>query len=107
MSTDKPASKFDHGGFWDRYSSTWDTQGDGVYVPAPGTTDVLGAEWGDDREATDLTGWKDLGTTIDATKKQLAIQLDTAGQKFRYYLVWITKLPPSGQVGISEIVLFR
>ncbi|HWI73755.1 MAG TPA: protein kinase [Baekduia sp.] len=60
-----------------------------------------------DPEATDLTGWKDLGTTIDATKKQLAIQLDTAGQKFRYYLVWITKLPPSGQVGISEIVLFR
>ena len=60
-----------------------------------------------DAEAADLTGWKDLGTTVDATKKNLAIQLDTAGQKFRYYLVWITKLPPSGQVSIAEIVLFH
>jgi eukaryotic-like serine/threonine-protein kinase len=60
-----------------------------------------------DRDAKDLSGWQDLGTTIDASRKRMAIQLDTAGQKFRYYLVWITKLPPSGQVGISEIVLFE
>ena len=45
--------------------------------------------------------------TFDADKKKLSIQLDTAGQKFRYYLVWITKLPPSGQASISEIVLFQ
>jgi tRNA A-37 threonylcarbamoyl transferase component Bud32 len=57
-------------------------------------------------DATDLSDWKDLGTTVDATKKNLSVQLDTAGQKFRYYLLWITKLPPSGQAAISEIVLF-
>jgi tRNA A-37 threonylcarbamoyl transferase component Bud32 len=54
-----------------------------------------------------LSGWKDLGTTVDANKKKLSLQLDTAGQRFRYYLVWITKLPPSGQASISEIVLYR
>ena len=57
-------------------------------------------------QATDLSDWKDLGTAVDATKKNLSVQLDTAGQKFRYYLLWITKLPPSGQAAISEIVLF-
>jgi tRNA A-37 threonylcarbamoyl transferase component Bud32 len=56
---------------------------------------------------TSLSGWKDLGTTVDANKKTLRVQLDTAGQKFRYYLVWITKLPPSGQASISEIVLYQ
>jgi len=54
-----------------------------------------------------LSGWKDLGTTIDATSKKLSLQLDTAGQRFRYYLVWITKLPPKGQASISEIVLYK
>jgi serine/threonine-protein kinase len=58
-------------------------------------------------KATDLDGWQDIGTTIDATKKSMAIQLDTAGQRFRYYLVWITKLPDGGKVGISELVLFQ
>ncbi len=60
-----------------------------------------------DREATNLSGWKDLNTTFTADKKKFSLQLDTAGQKFRYYLVWITKLPPSGQASISEIVLFQ
>ncbi|MCW2984220.1 MAG: serine/threonine protein kinase [Conexibacter sp.] len=54
-----------------------------------------------------LAGWKDLGTSFTADKKNLSLQLDTAGQKFRYYLVWITKLPPSGQASISELVLFQ
>ncbi|GAC1440587.1 MAG: hypothetical protein NVSMB51_20050 [Solirubrobacteraceae bacterium] len=36
------------------------------------------------------------------------IQLDTARQAYRSYLVWITKLPPGAQrAQISEIVLFR
>jgi hypothetical protein len=59
------------------------------------------------RSATNLDGWQDLHTNVVADRKKLSLQLDTAGQKFRYYLVWITKLPPSGQVSISEIVLFQ
>ncbi|MBI5105368.1 MAG: serine/threonine protein kinase, partial [Solirubrobacterales bacterium] len=54
-----------------------------------------------------LDGWQELGT-IDATKRTTRVQLDTAGKRFRYYLVWITKLPPEREkVEISEIVLFR
>lgn len=60
-----------------------------------------------DPNATSLDGWQDIGARIDATKKSIAVPLDTAGQKFRYYLVWIDQLPPSGRVGISEIVLFQ
>ncbi|HWH93098.1 MAG TPA: protein kinase [Baekduia sp.] len=60
-----------------------------------------------DPEATDLSDWKDIGTNIVADKKKLSLQLDTAGQRFRYYLVWITKQPPAGKTSISEIVLFR
>jgi tRNA A-37 threonylcarbamoyl transferase component Bud32 len=59
------------------------------------------------RAPASLSGWKDLGTRVDATKKKLSLPLDTAGQRFRYYLVWITKLPPSGQASISEIVLYK
>jgi tRNA A-37 threonylcarbamoyl transferase component Bud32 len=36
------------------------------------------------------------------------LRLDTAGQAFRYYLVWITKLPPNSQsASISELTLFK
>jgi serine/threonine-protein kinase len=54
-----------------------------------------------------LDGWQDLGT-ISSAKKRTRVSLDTAGNRFRYYLVWITKLPPKTErVEISEIVLYR
>lgn len=54
-----------------------------------------------------LSGWQKLGD-IDAAKTRNRIDLDTAGNRFRYYLVWITTLPEdSERVEISEIVLFR
>jgi hypothetical protein len=37
-----------------------------------------------------------------------AIDLDTAANRYRRYLVWITKLPPEEQVvRISELLLYR
>jgi eukaryotic-like serine/threonine-protein kinase len=42
--------------------------------------------------------------TVDAKR---SISLDTGGRKLRYYLVWIVKLPPSGQAEISRIRLFQ
>jgi serine/threonine-protein kinase len=51
-------------------------------------------------------GWKKVGE-IDATRRTTSVDLDTAGQSFRYYLVWITDLPPRGRVQISELDLFR
>jgi tRNA A-37 threonylcarbamoyl transferase component Bud32 len=56
---------------------------------------------------TTLDGWTDLGTTFTADKKKFSLQLDTAGQKFRYYLVWITAIPAGDHAAISEIVLYK
>ena len=52
-------------------------------------------------------GWTEVGAdTIDKKKKTVA--LDTAGTKYRYYLVWITALPPDDdRVEIAEVSLFR
>ena len=53
------------------------------------------------------SGWQKLGDIPNAKASQ-RVDLDTAGNRFRYYLVWITKLPPGqDQVAISEIRLFK
>lgn len=54
-----------------------------------------------------LAGWKRVADfTVTSTSQR--IPLDTAGQRFRYYLVWITKLPPGQEKAeISEILLYR
>jgi hypothetical protein len=53
------------------------------------------------------TGW----TAVSATRAVASTEkfdLDTAGQRFRRYLVWITKLPPQEKrAEISEILLYR
>jgi len=52
-------------------------------------------------------GWHPLGGGTVRTRKQ-RFRLATAGQQFRYYLVWITELPPgAGNVEISELSLFQ
>jgi serine/threonine protein kinase len=56
---------------------------------------------------TSITGWTKLGD-IKSAKASTRLNLDTARNRFRYYLVWITKLPPSAdKVAISEIRLWR
>ena len=36
------------------------------------------------------------------------IRLDTAAHRFRYYLVWITKLPPGrASAELSDVTLFK
>ncbi|HEV7462159.1 MAG TPA: protein kinase [Solirubrobacteraceae bacterium] len=40
------------------------------------------------------------------TEQTVKIPLDTAGHPYRYYLLWITRLPPSGQAKVAEIFLF-
>jgi eukaryotic-like serine/threonine-protein kinase len=54
-----------------------------------------------------IGGWTRLAA-ISRAKTSQRVDLDTAGNRFRYYLVWITKLPPgANKVEISEIRLFR
>jgi serine/threonine-protein kinase len=51
----------------------------------------------------DINGWKRVSGTF-TTKIENSIPLDTAGQAFDHYLVWITKLNGQ-QAGISELSL--
>ena len=52
-------------------------------------------------------GWTRLANLADV-KRRTDVSLDTAGNRFRYYLVWITKLPPGGsKVSITDLALFR
>jgi eukaryotic-like serine/threonine-protein kinase len=55
----------------------------------------------------DIEGWTKVGE-VRSAKAKTSVTLDTAGNRFRYYLVWITKLPPGGnKVELQEIRLFR
>ncbi|HEV7804582.1 MAG TPA: protein kinase [Solirubrobacteraceae bacterium] len=52
-------------------------------------------------------GWTSVSATRPVAAKE-TFDLDTAGQKMRSYLVWITKLPEGEKKAeISEILLFR
>ena len=45
---------------------------------------------------------------IEQESSRERIRLDTGGKRYRYYLVWITRLPPEeASVEIAEIRLFR
>jgi serine/threonine-protein kinase len=52
-------------------------------------------------------GWTQVASVSSVAAKQ-TIDLDTAGQRSRYVLLWITQLPPDGdKVEISELSLYR
>jgi hypothetical protein len=54
-----------------------------------------------------LDGFTRLGS-IDQTKSRTRVRLNADSKRYRYYLVWITKLPPEAStVKIAEIRLFR
>ena len=55
----------------------------------------------------DLAGWGTPVGSITSAKSTTNVPLDTAGNTYRYYLLWIEKLPPGGErVEISELELF-
>lgn len=66
-----------------------------VYVAADGPPDALPDP-----------GWKKVAT-IDATRTVTSADLDTAGQPYRYYLIWITELGDGSRAQIAEVDLFR
>ncbi|CAN5626404.1 hypothetical protein BH20ACT17_BH20ACT17_19010 [soil metagenome] len=54
------------------------------------------------------SGWTKVGGPVTVERRRETITLDTAAQRFRRYLVWITQLAPGQQrAEISEILLFR
>ena len=54
------------------------------------------------------TGWTKVSSESVTVGAREQIDLDTAGNRYRRYLVWITQLPPQKDaVKISEILLYK
>jgi tRNA A-37 threonylcarbamoyl transferase component Bud32 len=56
--------------------------------------------------APTLAGWGKPIAQLDATAAKTTVELRTPpGARYRSYLIWIVKLPPAGQVELSEVRL--
>jgi serine/threonine-protein kinase len=83
-----------------------------VDTPEAGfTAEVFASDRQPSRSATDPPEKEGTFTLVapprPITERTAKIPLNTAGHPFRYYLLWITRLPPSGQAKVAEIFLFR
>jgi eukaryotic-like serine/threonine-protein kinase len=56
--------------------------------------------------ATTLAGWGEPIARVRGTNRATVALSTPAGERFRSYLIWIEKLPPGGQVKLSEVRLF-
>ena len=93
-----------------RHGQTVAGDRDLVYTQTPGWR---GQIWGSNVPAdpdvfnTGPAGWTELAEVPSMLRKQ-KIELNTAGKSYRYYLVWITALPPgSDYAAIDEIALYE
>ena len=78
-----------------------------VNTPTPGWEGGIYTAKGTNGVPKNIKGWTELAK-ISKAEARNRIQLDTAGNRYRYYLVWITKLPPGqDRVKIAEIRLYR
>jgi serine/threonine-protein kinase len=84
-----------------------------IQTPTPGfaaavyaSTGLTGSSGGGGQSLTAL-GWTPLAPARKIGE-QTTIPIDSSGLLYRYYLIWISKLPPGHQTAeISEITLFR
>jgi serine/threonine-protein kinase len=74
-----------------------------IRTPAPGFKVDIYAASGDEPPA-DLDGWTRLAGGRVRRDRQ-SFDLDTEGERYRYYLAWITELTEDGTVEIAEIAL--
>jgi tRNA A-37 threonylcarbamoyl transferase component Bud32 len=73
-------------------------------TPDPGwTAGVYAAREG---PPEDISGWTVVSPQVAVTEQRQRFRLDTRGRAYRYYLVWITRIP-KGQARVSEVYLFR
>ncbi len=66
-----------------------------------GAADRVPAAWPD-------PAWRPLSPVQQIDREKVRVTLDPAGRRFRYYLIWITALPPGKQdATISEVYLYK
>jgi eukaryotic-like serine/threonine-protein kinase len=77
-----------------------------IRTRTPGWTgEVYGAASGPPESVED-PGWVRIGSIASAPRDR-TLDISDGSRSFRYYLIWITKLPPGGsKVEISELALF-
>jgi serine/threonine-protein kinase len=76
-----------------------------IVTPIPGWAAEVYAS--DDRP-DDLAGWGPRIGSVPSVADEQRIELDSAGQEFAYYLLWITALPEGEQkAAVSEMTLRR
>jgi serine/threonine-protein kinase len=75
-------------------------------TPTPGwAAAVYGAQTG---PPADLKGWTQLAPTRTVSGTKERWRFTTNGKRYRYYLLWITSLPPNqSRVEISELTLYQ
>ncbi len=78
-----------------------------VKTPTPGFTAEVYITDGDVPETIEDPAWRRVAPATRIGAKQ-SIDLDSAGQRARHVLLWITQLPPGGDsVKVSELQLYR
>jgi serine/threonine-protein kinase len=80
-----------------------------IRTPTPGfEVTIYVARTSIPQAAPPAGGWTRVSREAVVVRENEKIELDTARNRFRRYLVWITKLPPGEQSAkISEILLYR
>jgi eukaryotic-like serine/threonine-protein kinase len=54
----------------------------------------------------DVDGWTKVSSDLEVDQEQ-EIPLDSGGQSFRYYLLWISDLPEDGKATVKELSVLR
>lgn len=85
-----------------------------IQSPTPGFSVAIYAADGFDenlpygaQQSLGERGWSMVGPSRPVGERTM-LSLDVGGHRYRYYLVWITRLPPAREAAeISEVTLFR
>ena len=78
-----------------------------ILTTTPGWSAEIYASASNVPEGWPSPDWIKVATQFDVVKDRVKVDLDTAAKAFRYYLIWITKVPPGGRASISEVYLYR
>ena len=68
------------------------------------TPDYQAAVYASNTVPRDIGGWEKVSTTLTVKPRQ-SFGLDTAGTRYRNYLLWITELPEGGKVSVKSLGL--